>query len=860
MSARLNIKPPHWADRFLQWYCRKDLLEGIQGDAYELFYRRADNNSSFNAKRLFIWDVLRFFRPSNIRKTQNSNNTAMIKNYFKLGFRSLLRNKVAAAINIIGLSISIGIAITTFMFVDYYLNIDSFHKNLNEIYYIQSDINLSTGTQRNGTTPAPLRDVLAAEEPSIENVVRIIDKDGIIRYGDQVYYERFRFADPQFLKMFTFPLAYGSKEIAYDKSRVILSKKVAERFFGQEIAISKMISIIIDGERREYEVGGVAEKFPESASFSFGVLIPFESQVGWIEADYTDWSKIVYGTFVQLKKGASTDGCEQTLDTTVPIQNDANPERPVIKYHMEPLSTASRNGYAVYNNILFGNHPAGVFGALLMAVLLLALTCINYTNIAVSSTAGRLKEIALRKVIGGNRKELVFQFLIENLILVTIALILGIALTEFILLPGFNSSVPVTFPFVLAPRFWVFILLLLVLTSLASGAYPALYISKFQPVEIFRGKEKFGKSIFSKVMLTIQFAIALNLIISAFIFRQTEEYQKNLDWGYTEEQKIVLPVEDHEQYRKLADAMALNPDVNQITGAKNHFGKSTQRSTIVYDEEQYEVRLMEASPDYLNLMGVNLLAGDFFKEDKESDYLESVIINETFMETLGWDSWETKVITYDSNKYHVIGLVQDFHYHSFYTKIYPAFFKSVKEEQLRYVVAGINPGRAVATEEYSRKVWKEILPDLPYAGFFQDTVFDFFFEETKANAGLMKFLGAVAIILSCMGLYGLVSFNISKRMKEFSLRKIMGAGGWTIFKQINKGFIIVLLVAILLAAPLTYMLMSNLIASIYEYYEPINITSFGLAFGVLLLTVFLTVSLQIFKVFKANPIDALRDE
>ncbi len=860
MSGKQNILPPRWADSFLRWYCREDLLEGIQGDAYELFYRRSMKSNLSKARRLFIWDVIRFFRPTNIRKTQYSNNTAMVKNYFKLGFRSLSKNKLPSFINIAGLTISIGIAITVFMFVDFYLSIDKFHENLNEIYYVQSDIKLSTGTQRHGTTPAPLKDVLIAEVPSVENATRIIDKNGIIRFEDQVFYERFRFADPQFLEIFTFPLTQGTKEIAYDPSKVILSKKISERFFDQEIAVGKMITLIIDGERRELEVGGVAEKFPERASFSFDVLIPFDNQTDWVAADYTDWSEIVYGTFVQLKNGATTDGIKQTLAKTIPIQNEANPERPIVDYHLEPLASASRNSYAVYSNILFGNHPAGIYGMLIIAVFLLALSCINYTNIAVSATTGRLKEIALRKVIGGNRKELIYQFLIENLILCTMSLILALALAKYFLLPGLNSSVPINFPFVLAPRFWVFIIVLLFTTSIASGAYPALYISKFQPVEIFRGKEKFGKSIFSKVMLTIQFAIALNLIISAFIFKRTEDYQKNLDWGYTKDQKIVLPVEDHEQYRKLADAMRLNPDVNKITGAKNHFGRSTQRSTILYDNEQYEVRLMETSPDYLNIMGVNLLAGSFFTEDKESDYLESVIINETFMESLGWQNWEGKVFSYDSNKYHVIGLVQDFHYHSFYTKIYPAFFKPVKDDQLRYLVAGINSGKEAATEAYARRAWKENLPDLPYAGFFQDSVFDFFFEETKANAGLMKFLGLVAILLSCMGLYGLVSFNISKRLKEFSLRKIMGASAWSIFKQINKGFIVILIVAILLAAPLTYVLMSNLIASIYEYYEPLNIMSFGLAFIVLLFTVLLTVTVQIIKVFKTNPVDALRNE
>ena len=319
MSARTKIEPPRWADRFLQWYCRKDVIEEIQGDSYELFYRRNGNNGSNKAKWLFVWDVLRFFRPTNIRKTQYSNNNAMIKNYFKLGFRSLSKNKLPSIINIVGLSISIGISITTFMFVDFYLNIDKFHKNVNETYYVQSNIKLSTGTQLYGTSPAPLKEILSTDEPSVEKVARIIDKNGIIRFEDQVFYDQFRFADPQFLEIFTFPLAHGSKEIAYDQSKVILSKNIAERFFAQESAVGKMVSITIDGKRREYEVGGVAEKFPENASFSFGILIPFVNQTDWIDTDYSDWSENVFATFVQLKKGASTVGLEQTLAGTIKI-------------------------------------------------------------------------------------------------------------------------------------------------------------------------------------------------------------------------------------------------------------------------------------------------------------------------------------------------------------------------------------------------------------------------------------------------------------------------------------------------------------------------------------------------------------
>ena len=344
MGKKVRIHPPKWADRLLNWYCRAELLEEIQGDVHELFYRRVKEQYPVKAKLLFIWDVIRFFRLTNIRKTQNSNNAAMINNYFKLGFRSILKNKLPSFINIVGLSISIGIAITAFMFVDFYLGIDKFHKNLNEIYYIQSDIKLSTGTQRYGTTPAPLKDLLVAQEPSVERVARIIDKNGIIRFGDKVYYNKIRFADPQLLEIFTFPLVEGSIEIAYDQSKVILSKNVAERFFNQELAMGKIISIIINGERREYEVGGVAEKFPENASFWFDVLIPFENQTGWIETNYTDWTENVFGTFVQLKTGASTDGIKQVLKNSVLIQNEVNSERPIESYHLEPMITASRNG------------------------------------------------------------------------------------------------------------------------------------------------------------------------------------------------------------------------------------------------------------------------------------------------------------------------------------------------------------------------------------------------------------------------------------------------------------------------------------------------------------------------------------
>ena len=860
MPANSPITPPRWADRFLKWYCHKDVLEEIQGDTYELFSRRIKEGSRFKANRLFVWDVIRFLRSNNIKEKQSSNNTAMIRNYYKVGIRGLKKNKISSIINISGLSISIGIAITVFMFVDFYLNIDNFHKNLDDIYYVQSDRVLSTKVQRYATTPAPLKEIIQAEVPTLERAARIIDKDGIIRFEDEVYYDRFRFADPEFLEIFTFPLIEGTKEAAYDQSKVILSKKIAERFFGSEAAMGKMISIIIDDKRREFEVGGVAKKFPERASFSFGILIPFENQKDWIDTDYSKWTEVVNATFIQLKPGAALDGVERTLTNSLPTHNQANPERPIENYHLEPLVTASRNSYDVSSSILFGNHPGGVYGLVLISVFLLSLTCINYTNIAVSAASNRLKEIALRKTIGGNRKELIYQFLTENLILCSLSLLGALGLAWVFLLPALNLMVPITFPFVLELRFWVFLLTLLVITCLVSGAYPALYISKFQPVEIFRGKEKFGKSIFSKIMLTIQFAIALNLITSAFIFRQTEEYQKNLDWGYNEEQKIVLPVETHEQYRRLADDIQLSPNVIKISGAKNHFGKSSQRSTVIFKEKQYQVRLIEASPDYLNFMGVNLQEGSYFDPEKESDYLESVIINESFMKSLGWDSWEEKVFTYDSSSFHVIGLVQDFHYHSFYSKIYPAFFKPVKEDQYRYLVATIEPGSAAATEEYVRSIWAKNLPDLPYAGFYQNAVFDFFFEETRANAGLMQFLGIVAIILSCMGLYGLVSFNISKRMKEYSIRKILGASAWSIFNRVNRSFVLVLLIAILMAAPLTYVLMSGLLSTIYKYYAPIDVIPFAMAFLVLLGTVLITISSQIFQVFKANPVDALRNE
>lgn len=789
----------------------------------------------------------------------------MLKNYIKTAIRNLLKNKLTSFINIVGLAIAIGCVMVVYVYVSWEFSKDKFHVNSDRIFLLKNEINRDGNKQVWGFTPAPLGAMLKQDFPQIENIVRIDGRSGIFRHDDKVFNEFIRFTDPVFLEVFSFPLKWGENDALYDKSKIVLSENIAIKYFGEENPVGKQITITFGSQNPEsFEVGAVFDKFPNTASFAFGILANYEKiKVAEPEYDFDDWKDFISATFIQMKDPKDTSIVSSKMDKYVALQNAARHDWPSESYTFEPLTTLSINSYKIRSSISSGDEPTGRIVLSILGIFMLTLACFNYINIAVVSATRRLKEIGIRKVIGGNKKQLVFQFLSENLVITLFSLILGVGFGYFMFVPWFDQlfSIGLEFNLFSDPQLWIFLLAILLITGLVSGAYPAFYVSSFHAVEIFRGKQKFGsKNLFSKFFLTFQFILSFILIVGGLMFIQNGNYQKKRDWGYNQEQTLVIPVPDHAAYTQIKNVILQNPDITSVAGSRNHLGRSAGLVAVEILSKNHEFRIIDVGEDYLETMGLRLKEGRFFDKNLATDIDQSVIVNQTLVENMGWNNPIGETMIYDSTLYSVIGVLEDFHYFSFWNEIEPVFMRFTEEENYRYLSAKVKPGSITKTSEYLADTWKEYYPDLPYNGFFQDQVFQNYFDNITGHGKLMGFNATLAIILSCMGLFGLVSLKVNSKMKEFSIRKVLGAGISHLINGVNRQFLWVLIIASIIGGPLSLFLTKTLFESVYTYYMPITVIPVLYSGVLLFFTAAITVSSQIYKVIVTNPVDSLRDE
>ena len=366
----------------------------------------------------------------------------MWTSYFRLAWRNLMKNKLASLINIAGLSTAIGCCIVAFLFTDLFYNRDTFHTNGEHIFITRYTVNAGNDEiERWGDSPIPLGPALEADFPQVERAVRLASGSGYVRYEDKVFEENIRFVDAGFLDMFTFPLKYGDSHALSDNNAVVLSDELAEKYFGLDDPTGAQINIrFTDTTMVSFLVQGVTEKLPDKASFGFDLLIPFDNMRSLGHLDTEDWSQLITATFVQLNDPASITALASGMDRYLAQQNAASTERPILQFEFEPLLTMAQTAHSVRNRLSFlATNPGQVIYTLVTGLFLLFLSCFNYINIAITSVARRLKEIGIRKVVGGTRAQLIAQFLCENLFLCLLAMALGVLLGDAIFAPGFNK-------------------------------------------------------------------------------------------------------------------------------------------------------------------------------------------------------------------------------------------------------------------------------------------------------------------------------------------------------------------------------------------------------------------------------------
>lgn len=791
----------------------------------------------------------------------------MLKNYFVLAYRNLLKNKLSSSINIIGLSVAVGCSILVFLVVDLQATKDRFHENGEDIFLVGHTIVGPQGEEAWGSSPVALGPALASEIPAIERAVRISNGSGAVRYGDKVFEESIRFVDPEFLDMFTFRLKEGRPEALRDNRSLILSEDLAEKYFGAEDPLGETLTITFEQTQTEvFTVGGVAAEFPLNASFTFDILLAFDVQQDLGVSLVDNWSRNTRATFIEVSDPSIVEKLPEQLKPYLTRQRDARADRPFANFFFEPLFTLSSHAYRIKGVIAGGEVPEAIIFLTLIGVFLLVLACINYTNVAVASAARRVKEIGIRKVVGGQRWQLIGQFLIENALLCLLALIVGIGLAEFFFIPGFTSITGNNGSLSLADFFqsshlWLFFVGLLLVTSIGAGAYPALYISGVAPISILRGHLKVkGKEGFTRVLLTVQFMISFLAIALVVVMWQNNEYQRNLDWGYQQEHIIGTSLEDSTQFALLRDRLAQEADVLQVAGAANHIGHVSLSSVVEFNETTYPVMRFDVGPTYIETMGLRIKDGRTFDPNIATEADEALLVNEKMVQTMGWTEPVGLTFRFDNQMYTVIGVVEDFHHRHFFDEIPPTMIRLAPESAFNYLIVRTREGKGFAVTQTLRQTWRSLFPNSPYGGFFQDSVFERAFRDNQTIMGLMGTTGVIALLLSCMGLFGLVVLIIAKKRRDLSIHKVLGATVWQVTQLINRPFTRLLLIAALVATPLTYFLLDLVLGSIYEYHVSVGAVPFLVGAGVIVGTAVLTIASQVYRAATDNPVDALRTE
>jgi putative ABC transport system permease protein len=841
----------------------------IEGDLMEVYETRKVKSGKLKADVRFIIDVLLLFRPTIIRPTEGYhqlNNYGMFKNYFKVSIRGLMKNPLNSFINIIGLACAIGIAVFVYAFAQWTFSTDQFHEHKNSVYLTTFFADRDDVAKQYGQTPRPMGEMLRQDFTQIKKVCRVDDRNVIIKHGDKVFHERIRFTDPEFLEMFTFPLKHGVSGSLTDVSSVILSEESAIKYFGEENPINQNILIKFgEEEGKEFTITGVAEKLPDASTITFDFLININNfQTSDTTYDFHDWNAFVNATFIEVENSIDISSIINATTKYKELQNKAVTEDwAITSFAFEPLATLHERSEFIQDDISSssGSNHRSILYLSIVALLMLTLACLNYINIAIVSAAKRLKEIGVRKSIGATRKVVIVQFLAENVVITFVALILGVALAMVVFIPGFEGMWNFNMEFsLLDARLWIYLPIILLVTSIASGIYPSVYISQFQVVGILKGSVRFGrKNPLTKIFLGCQLILACIFITSAVMFSMNSSYLAKRGWGYSQADVMYTIVPNYEAFEELRSLVEQDPNVLSVSGSSQHLGMKHGTTVMHFPDQQYEVDQLAVDATYFETMGLDLLKGRSFNNHEGSDR-NAVIVNELLVKNMGWENPIGQQFKMDDASYEVIGLVKDFHSHSFSKPVKPTLFRVAEKETYHYLSAKVRNGSEVTTYKSVQAKWAKLFPEIPFEGGFQEDVWGGYFEEIKIHGLVWRVIALIAIILASLGLYGLMTLEVAGRIREFSIRKVLGAGLKSITTAITNQYMVLFAVALVVAAPISYVIIKFFIESAYAYHMPVDYTGVVVAVLILISVLLFTVSTQIRKVFKSNPVEGLKTE
>ncbi len=802
----------------------------------------------------------------------------MIKNYFLITFRSLMKNKLFIFINVFGMGIAIACCIVAYLNWEFSSTWDFSQTNAEKIYRVQFWREFQGKRDRYGMAPLPLANYIKHNFKDVNKTVRFMTAYCDIRIGDEVFGTNMAFADSAFFDLFTYKLKYGSFADFHNKGKVFISDELARKYFNSEDVVGRFVSQIVlgkDGVRRphEFEVGGVFKKLPMNSSMSFFEMITLHDNFWDINLDpdvnETSWKKWTHTLFLQIDDPSRLTTITKQLQQYVEPQNKVREDFKIAEYYLENfkgMMHRNRQSPRLDSDYMGGGIPTeAVTAPSILAGMLLLLACFNFTNTSIAISSRRLKEIGIRKVMGGMRAQLVAQFLGENLILCFLGLIAGLLMAE-LLVPAYDSLWPwleLNLSYTENAGFLLFLAALLVLTAIIAGSYPSFYITSFEPVSILKGTAKFGgTSWFTRILLGGQFVISLIMIITGLAFYQNGKYQKDYDLGFATHGVISAWVINEGAFNTYRDALISNKDIELIAGTRHHIANSWVSDPVKFESIEKEIDILDVGENYFEAMSMTLLAGRKFERDSETDRKESILVTEELVKQFGWtdNPIGKRLLWQDTTQLFVIGVVKNIYSRALWQPITPMAIRYTSPDKYQQLVVKMDPKKIGEVNEFMEKKWKEVFPNAQYAGQMIDQELQETNDINKNVVTMFGFLGFFGALMTGIGLYTLVSLNIVKKMKEIGVRKVLGASLANIAGVINREFIINLAFATVAGGALGFLMTNWLMDSIWEYFLMIGPVT--IIMSVLGMTVIaaMAVGYKTITTASLNPTKTLRDE
>lgn len=855
-------RPPKLTLRFFRWFCKPELVEDIEGDLIERFELRAVKRGQKVAKRLFIRDVFQLFRPGIIRPMtiiQKLKFTTMFKHNFILTLRNFRKYPNTFLINLVGLSTGVASLLLIYLWVADEVSMDKFHQNDDRLYQIYSNFKMPDGYQSWKGVPGLLLEEIQSQIPQVKNAVATTDPhEYTISANETALKAQGRFASEDFFKVFSYPLVAGNPETALsDKSGILITETLAKNLFGTTDALGKNLTWQFWEKGRDFEVTGILKDIPTNSSERFDFVLTWNFYHNDL-INFKNWGNYYGRIMVTLNEEADPELVALRAGEIVDENQGADEvELMLIPYSDQYLYGKFENGVAIGGRIEY----VQLFSIVGAFILLIA--SINFINLSTAKASHRAKETGIKKSLGATRGSLINQFLTESVVLSTVSLLLAL-LVVYLFLPQFNFITGKQLMLTLNTELLYASLAIIIAIGLLAGAYPAFYLSRFETLKVLKGKFlNTGSALGRRSLVVIQFTLSTVLIVSVMILSKQMDFVRNSNLGYNRDNLVYFEREG----KLLSNGDAFLESVRNLPGVQDAVlsgfmvGGANATSGVDWEGKEAGTRVrfweIKAGEGMLDLMGIELAEGRDFSSEFATDSA-AVIFNEAAIKVMGLEDPIGKTIRHYTGNRRIIGVVKDFNFTSLHSEVEPTIFR-FEPDNTHFVMARLQKGNEGNTLDRMEDLYQSFNPDFPFKPIFLDQDYQALYASEERVNTLSKYFAGMAILISCLGLFGLTTFMTERRIKEIGIRKVLGSSVWNIVYLMTGDFSKMVLISIVIGLPLSYYIGLNWLEN-FAYSIKLEWWFFVLAGMATLAVAWLTVASQTLRAAKLNPTSSLRNE